>query len=153
MNERKLNIFIGLFFVVLLIGMGILQTHLKSKPQILMLIFGLITLISFILKLPKTSTWLFYILIGTMLFVSYFTLVDKIIDFLNPNRGWVEYQGERYRVMDMNWIWGVFFGFILSPLTIILYHKKKLRNRSLEIGLLTFFLVITSVIYIVNELL
>ena len=152
MTERKSNIIIGLLFAGLLIGTGIMQTHLKSKPQILMLIFGALTLASFIIKQKMISTWLFYILIGTMLYINYFMLTNLIIDLLNPDRGWVEFEGERHRVMDMSWIWGVILGFLLSPLTIILYHKSKVRNRSIEIGITTLFLVITIVIYIVYEL-
>ena len=152
MTERKSTIIIGLLFAGLLVGTGIMQTHLKNNPQLFMLIFGGLTLTSFITKQNIITTWLFYILIGTMLYINYFMLTNLIIDLVNPDRGWVEFEGERHRVMDMSWIWGVILGFILSPLTIILYHREKVRNRSIEIGVTSLFLALTTVIYIVYEL-
>ena len=152
MTARKSNIYIGLLFAGLLFGTGIMQTHLKNNPQLFMLIFGALTLTSFITKQKIITTWLFYILIGTMLYINYFMLTNFIIDLINSDRGWVEFEGERHRVMDTSWIWGVFLGFILTPLTIILYHRKKVRNRSIEITVTSLFLVITTAIYIVYEL-
>ncbi len=152
MTARKSNTNIGLLFAVLLVGTGIMQTHLKNNPQLFMLIFGGLTLTSFITKQKIITTWLFYILIGTMLYINYFMLTNLIIDLINPDRGWVEFEGDRHRVMDRSWIWSVILGIILTPLTIILYHRKKVRNRSIEIALTSLFLVITTAIYIVYEL-
>lgn len=152
MTERKTNIIIGLIFSGLLVGTAIMQTHLKNKPQIFMLIFGVLTLMSFAIKQKIISTVLFYMLIGTMLYINYFILANLVIDLINPNRSWVEFEGKRYPRMDRSWIWGVVLGFILSPLTIKLYHSKKVRYRLMEIGVTTFFLVITTVIYILFEL-
>lgn len=146
MTKRNVNVIIGLIFAVLLIGTGIMQTHLKNEALIFMLIFGVLTFISFIIKQKSISTLLFYILTGAILYINYFMLTDLIIDLINPNRGWVEFEGERHRVMDLSWIWGVIMGFIFSPLTLILYHRTKIRDRKIEIGATVVFLIITTTV-------
>lgn len=153
MNARIINILTGLFFAILLTLTGILQSDLKAMPQLVMIAFGIVTLVSFIF-IPGSmlTTLLFYTVTGFMLYCAFFELSEYVVDFLYPERGWIEHEGGKKRVMDMSWIWSVAVGFVLSPLTLVLYHRSKLRNPSLEMGVCALFLVMTVVIYIVLEL-
>ncbi len=72
-DKKTFNILTGL-----LIWTGIMQARLKNIPQIVMLLFGAPTLISFLTKKYSVSTTLFYILTGTMLFVCYFLLTPNV---------------------------------------------------------------------------
>ena len=151
MKEKNINIIVGVAFAILLVGTGITQTHLKNMPQIFMLLFGVFTLFSFVIKQKLISTILFYSIIGTMLYINFFILTNFVIDLINLNRGWVEFEGNRYKVMDMTWIWGAIIGFVFSPITLILYHRIK-RSRVMEIGVSIVFLVITAIILLIKNL-
>jgi hypothetical protein len=154
MSYKPTDILIGLLFAGLLLGTGFMQTDLKNEPQIFMLLFGLLTLGSLFAKQPFKTSIPFYILLGTMLYINIFILTNFIIDTISPGDGWVvDTTGVRHRVMQMNWIWGVLTGLVLSPLTIVLYHKKIKRNRVLEISLTTIFIILTAIIYIKHEIL
>ena len=84
-------------FVGLLIMTEWLQNGQKENPQIVMLILGGLTLLSFILKQNTISTILFFILLGVMLFIFYFALTNWILDLLNPDRGVVVIDGKTTR--------------------------------------------------------
>jgi len=154
MNYKFSDILIGLLFAGLIIGTGFMQIQLKNMPQIYMLLFGLLTLGSLFAKQTFKTSIPFYILLGTMLYINIFILTNLIVNAISPDDGWfVGTNGERHRVMQMNWIWGVLAGIFLSPLTIFMYHKKIQRNKILEISLTTIFIVLTSIIYIKYEIL
>lgn len=154
MDNKLSDILTGLLFAGLTIGTAYMQTQLKSTPQIYMLLFGLLTLVSLIAKPPFKTSIPFYILLGTMLFVNFLILTNFIINTISPDDGWVvDNKGERRRVMQMNWIWGVLLGLILAPLSIVLYHRRMRRNKVLEISLTTAFIIFTAIIYIKCELL
>jgi hypothetical protein len=152
MSYKISDILIGLIFAGLLIGTGFMQADLKNKSQIFMLLFGLLTLGSLFAKQLFKTSIPFYIFLGTILYINIYILTNFIIDTISPGDGWVvDNIGERRRVMQMNWIWGVLAGLVLSPLAIILYHKKIKRNRVLEISLRTIFIILTAIIYIKHE--
>lgn len=106
---------------------------------------------TFMLKQEKIGEVLFSILLGTMLYINYFILTNWILDIANPDKGWVEVDGIPRRVMDTSWILGVIIGPILAPLTIFLYRKNVKRNKIIEMGFTTLFVLITTVVYIVFE--
>lgn len=154
MSYKLSDILIGITFAGLVIGTGFMQTDLKNEPQLFMLLFGLLTLTSLFAKQPFKTSIPFYILLGTMLYLNIFILTNLIVNAINPDDGWfIETNGERHRVMQMNWMWGVLTGLVLAPLTIVLYHKKIQRNKVLEISLTTVFIILTTIIYIKHELL
>lgn len=154
MNNKLSDILIGLLFAGLIVGTGFMQTQLKNQPQIYMLLFGLLTLGSLLAKQTFNTSVPFYILLGTMLYINIFILTNRIVTIISPNDVWgADTNGERHRVMPMNWVWGVLTGLVLSPLAIMLYHKKVKRNKRLEISLTTIFIVLTAIIYIKHELL
>lgn len=146
------DIGIGIIFTILLIGMGFTQTGLKENPQKIMIGFGGILLILKIFREENLSTLMFYILIGILLYVAIFIGIGYIVHKLNPDAGWIEINGERQRVMNMNWIWGVLGGIILSPIIIRKYHKSINRNKILELIFVAFFVIITTIIYVKYEL-
>jgi hypothetical protein len=118
-----------------------------------MLLFGFLILGSLFAKQPFKISIPFYILLGLMLYINIFILTTLIVNKINPDDGWfIESNGERHRVMQMNWVWGVLLGVIFSPLTTILYHKKIQRNKVLEVSLTTIFIVVTAIIYIKYEI-
>lgn len=89
-----------------------------------------------------------------MLYINIFILTNLVVNATSPDDGWVlDSNGTRRRVMQMNWIWAVLAGLVLSPLTIILYHKKTQRNKALEILFTTVFIILSAIIYIKYEIL
>ena len=71
------------------------------------------------------------------------------MNIINPEDGWItDSNGEKQRVMQMNWIWGVFLGLLLSPILVTLYQRRIKRNTSLEIAFTTVFILVTAIIYI-----
>ena len=154
MSYKLSDILIGLMFAGLIIGTSYIQTELKNTPQVFMLLFGLFTLGSFFAKQPFKTSIPFYFLLGKLIYINIFQLTNLIVNSINPEDGWiVDNNGERYRVMQTNWIWGILAGFILSPLTIVLYHKTITRNKVLEFSLTTIYIILTTIIYIKHELL
>jgi len=130
-----------------------MQTALKQEPQVYMLLFGLLTLGSLFAKQPFKTSIPFYILLGTMLFINIFILTGLIMDILSPDDGrFVDTNGEKHHVMQLDWVWGVLAALVLAPLTLMLYHKKIQRNKALEISLTTIFIIVTAIIYIRYEL-
>jgi hypothetical protein len=154
MNYKLSDILIGLLFTGLIIGTGFMQTQLKNEPQIYMPLFGLLTLGSLFAKQPFKTSIPFYLLLGTMLYINIFILTNQNVNIISPDHGYVVHSNwERHRVMQMNWIWGVLAGLVLSPLTIVLYHKKIQRNKALEISFTTVFIILTAIIYIKHAIL
>ena len=149
MNNRNKNIVVGLVFIMLLVATVAMQPHLKKTPQILMLLFAGLTLLSFLIKNNPVSATLFNIFIGIMLFISIFTLTNIVVDIVYPGRGWIQTGGIPRRVMDMTWIWRIITGFIFSAFFLYLYHRLKLRNRNMEIGLTAAFILSMTIIYII----
>ena len=153
MNYKLSDLFVGLIFAGLIFGTGFMQTQLKNEPQINMLLFGFLILGSLFAKQPSKISIPFYILLGLMFYINIFIMTNLIVNKINPDDGWFDdSNGERHRVMQMNWVWGVLLGFIFSPLTIVLYHKKIHRNKVLEILLTTIFIVVTAIIYIKHKI-
>ncbi len=145
------TLLIGLLFVGLLLGTGVVQTHLKKEPQLYMLLLGLLTLASFFVRLPFKTPVLFYILLATMLYTTIFLCTHLLLNAMSSNEGWVV-SAENHRLMQSNYIVGLLSGLVLSPLILILYHKKAPRNKRLEISLTAIFSIITAIIYIKYEL-
>ena len=148
------DIVIGILFIGLIIGTAMMQGHLKNGPQIIMLVFGLMTLASLFARKHFKTPVLFYLLIGAMVFTNVFMLTTNLANVMNPDSGWIiDSNGVRQRVMNMTWIWGVLSGLILTPFAIFAYHKFIEPKPVLEISITLVFLVVTTVIYVQNEIL
>lgn len=144
----RTDIFIGLIFAALLIGTTQTTIGLKSEPKIALLFFSGLTLLTYLTKQDRIATILFYILFGTMLYINFYLLSNILLDILNPNRDWIVIDGQRRKVMDASWIYGVIVGLILAPLMILLYHQKIKRNRIVETATTSIFLIVTAIIYL-----
>ncbi len=151
MHFKLSNILIILLFTSLIIGTAFMQTKLRDDPQVYMLLFGLLTWVSLFAKRTFLTSIPFYILLGVMLYMNIFMQTYQLSNFINPNDGWVvDSSGERQRVMQLNWVWCILAGLVLSPLIIILYHKKAQGNKVVEIAFVSVFVLVTAIIYFVK---
>jgi len=146
------TVWLSILFAGLLAGTGVMQTNLKSQPQIYLMVLGIVVLVSLFTKKFFKIPIPFYILLGIMLYVNIFMVTNFIADLLNPNDGWMEHQGEKRRVMGMNWVWGIFTGFILSWMMVLFYHKKIQKNKVLEIVFVAVFILTTFIIYYIRHI-
>ena len=148
------DLVIALLFLGLVIGTAMMQGHLKNGPQLLMLVFGLVTVASLIARKHFKTPVFFYLFLGAMVFLNVFMLTTHLANVLNPESGWIiDSNGVRQRVMNMTWIWGVLSGLILTPLAILAYHRFVQRKPILEISLTVVFLVVTTIVYVQHEIL
>ncbi|MEO0687006.1 MAG: hypothetical protein AAFY76_18660, partial [Cyanobacteria bacterium J06649_11] len=148
MNRLNQNtIIVSLLFVILLLGMGITQMNLKEAPQQVLIGFGAILLFLKILQERRVSTIMLYLLMSIMTYVSISILAGYLTSVLHPDAGWIEVNGERRRVMNMNWIFGSVLGLILSPVLVWKYSKTVIRNSVLELSFVTVFVVLSTLIY------
>jgi len=143
----------AIVFITALTGMGITQTHLKGMPQLVMMAFGVITLLFLIAKPPFRVRFFFYILLAFTLYFAYYMIVNAIANWINPNDGVIMVDGVPRRVMQRNWLWGWCLGFILSAGSVWWYYRRKQKSKALELGFTILFLLITAVIYVIYELL
>lgn len=142
---------LAVIFTLLLIGMGTSQTHMKKNPQIILMGLGGILLLLKVAKENKVSSVLFYILLGVLCYDLIFMLTNHVAYTLNPDAGWTEVDGKRYRVMNYTWVWGVIAGLILSPILLIIYRKSVQRNQLLEGIFVALFLMSSCLIFYINE--
>lgn len=143
---KKIDFITGMIFTLLSIGTAISAAQLKTLPQIFLLILSFITLISFFSKNQALPTSLFYTLVLIMLYSNFFMLAAWLVDSIYPERGWVEVDGKKRKVMDMSWVWCVLCGLFFSPISLFVYHKVKMRNRAVEIIVTTIFVVLMAMI-------
>jgi len=149
MNKITSTLTTGFFFAGLLIGTSIQQINLKPEPLLLMILFGMLALVSQVIKHKLKTSIPFYSLLGLMAFISIYLLSNLIIEnFVLTN-----INEDSHPLMQSYWMWGVITGIILAPLTVFLYFKKAARNVVLEISLTSFFIAITTLIYISKEIL
>lgn len=154
MKQKLYNLITIVLFCGLLIGMGLIQTHLKSMPQIIMFFFEIFTLVSLSIKSSFLSSVPFYVVLLVMFYINIYLLTHLIVDFIHPYQGWItNSDGTVNRHMNTNWIWGIFTSFVLSPLAVTFYHKKVQRNKFLEMSFIGIFIIVTAAIYINDELL
>jgi len=142
----------SIVFTILLIGMGIMQTELKENPQKIMIGFATFVLLLKIFKVENLATIFFYILLTVLFYNTLFMIIGYIVHQLNPNAGWVNIDGERQRVMNWNWIWGVLGGLIFSPILVYKYHKSIKRNKILEMIFVGIFIIVSILIYLIFEM-
>ena len=149
MHQKFKPILIGLLFTFLIIVNIIFQINLKNNIQLLIIIISFLILVSQLTKRSAKISILFYILLGTMFYSNIFIISFYLIDLINPYDGLDTYNnGEKFRVMQTNWIWAVLLGIILSPWAIFQYNKIKPRYRILEISLTLVFILSTTILYI-----
>lgn len=140
---------VGFLFAILLCVMSFNLSGLKKEAQLALLILGILTLGSLLIKKPFAGRNIpFYILLGMMVCLVIYIITNSIVNLINPDDGWITLGKEKKKVMSVNWIWGILFGVILSPIVVLYYHKRVNRIFLLEISLTGIFVFITSIILI-----
>lgn len=133
--------------MLLSIGSGFMQPNLKNAPQLFMLAFGLLTLVSLRLKKPFRTSILFYVLLTALLYANINLLANLALDGLFPEKTGMQDSSEIIPgSTSINWIWSVFAALLLSPLITFIYHKKIKSNKAVEVLLPVFFIVVTVVL-------
>ena len=140
MQIKKIDFIIGMIFSLLSIGTAISAAQLRTTPQIFLLLLSFIALLSFFSQNQTLPTILFYTLVLIMLYTNFFTLAAWLVNSIYPDRGWVEVDGKKHRIMDMSWVWCVLCGLVFSPICLFVYHKVVIRNRAVEIIVTTIFI-------------
>ncbi|MFN5415496.1 MAG: hypothetical protein ACK5B9_00460 [Flavobacteriia bacterium] len=148
MNKKSHIFILGFTFIFILVSAGILQAHLKAKPQIFLVILAILTLLAFFSEYNLLTTILFYILLFIVLYMSYFVLIDWIMYKVDPPINMKEIQPS----MDLSGIVYGFFALIIATISLITYHKANLRNRRLEISFLGSYIFLTLIILLVFEI-
>ena len=140
---------VGLVFIVLSLGLGAIVNSLKDTPILLLMIFCLVTFLSFLIESSYVSGILFGVLLFVVLYSNIFMYATAITDLINPMDGKVLVNGEIKQVMATDWLAGVFFGIILTPFSLWYYFKRIPRIKTMEqmgAGLLFLILVCASFI-------
>lgn len=152
MKPHFSDIIIKTIFLGLILAKVFIRPEIKSDAELFLLFLSLITLLSLLFRQPYTTSIVFYILLGIILFENIFFVVDMFVNTFTPDSGEViESNGTRHRVMQMNWVWGVLCSLSLTPLIIFFYYKKKQQYKLLEIGLTVIFIIETAINYLKNE--
>lgn len=146
MKLKPAHIFTALFFASLCIGPHFLHEGLKTEPKVFLLALGLATIASYYSNGHVKTTVPFYLLLGITLYINIFVAANTWTNMVNHDDGWsVMANGERGRVMQMNWVNGVLAGLVLSPIIVFIYHKLSGRNRELEIVFAAIFTIAAGI--------
>ena len=129
----------GLTLSLMLIGTAILQTHLKFKPQLMMLGLGTTTIIGYIVNLKRTTTFLFGLLLSLLLYTNFFSLY---IWFLQVT-------GRSAPLMEIG---AMITAIILTALTLILYFWKFKREPKMERACAVGYLILTAIVFMIYEI-
>lgn len=143
-----------LFYLLLLVFWLMIQTKLKEMPQVAVLLLA-IAIVSMNLLKSLTLFRIFHFVLLMILAYSFvFQSVYLLWDLINPNRGWIEVDGEVVRAMDMSAILVVPLSFI-AALILAAVNFNKNRNKSVEpeyhLSIAT--LVASSIVFAYFELL
>lgn len=150
-TQRTQSFVIFIVFIILVIvATKLVVQSFKEIPQKIILLFEAITLTSYLVfKNKKLFSILLFVLIFFMLFINFFELLDLITTFIKPDRGWVEFNGERHRTVDMNWAWETFIVAILSASALSIYIKN-LRNLKFEFYFIVFAIIANFIFILAN---
>ena len=140
---------IGLILLSLSAVLVYSQTHLKAAPQIILFVFGGLT-VFFLFQFPKVGTVFLYTLLGLAIIALTFVLMDIILDLLNPNRNvFVDLQGETYPVIDFSIFLAVPVGLSILPLFLWIYHKKLRPEKMIEVYNIAFFTNASILVFVI----
>lgn len=152
MENNKSNLAAVFLLLLLLVVSGVMQTKLKSLPQIFMIIFGVITLLFSLSKFEKIFSVLFYFLVGVLLSFGIFYVTVWILNCVFPESNIVEMEGEKRYVMNMLWLWGIPVSLIFTPLILFKFYQLKREDKKMEMIFLTLFLIMTILIFFKMEM-
>lgn len=127
-----------------------LQLHLKKIPQIAMIVAGLLTLATFLIKHRATTLGFFYVIFALVIFLNVQQMVYWAFIICD-----VQYLGISDCVGCSPYydglILGNYIGFIVAPLTVFLLHWKKILSTSFNFTFSIVFTLAVVVIYMIKE--
>ncbi len=129
----------------LLVLIAFTQIYLKNSVAIWMLATGLLTILLYKIERGFMFTLLFYLVLFIMLFANFFVVINIVNDKLNTAKLAVS---ETRPTMQMNWMYGVFGSFILTPIALIAYHLTIKRNKKMELIFIAIFTIQTFIIHL-----
>jgi glucan phosphoethanolaminetransferase (alkaline phosphatase superfamily) len=146
-NMNKIDILISGILACLIILSGVMQMSLKGSPQIVMLIWSALTLLSLLISQGRVASFMFTILFGTLLAAAYFALGYTFAGWMSSLH--INPEEIEHPSMPLGQVLLGFVGtLILTPLTI--YHKHW-HHRGIKITASALFFIITTVVFIVTE--
>lgn len=130
-----------------------MQPGLKESPQFFILFISAWMIVLGALNRTIAFKAVNILLMIVLMSTFCYQVIDQIIFWLNPDRGFIEVDGELHRVMDMS---GIFSGF-LSVIIALIYafattkwNAKKSIQSEFHLAIATF--VSTAIGYIFFEL-
>ena len=118
---------------------AILQTHLKFKPQLVMLGLGAALVIGYISQLKRTTTFLFGLLLSLLLYTNFFSLYMWILEVTDRSAPLME-------------IGAMITAIILAALTLVLYFWKFKREFKVEKACAVSYFILTVVVFMIYEI-
>lgn len=147
---KKYDILISSVLACLLVFSGIMQMYLKTEPQVVMLVFGVTTLIILFLDQKRLANGMFIALFGVLLAALYFILMVALAGSMSDPH--IDELGRKRPTMPMvEFFLGLLGALILTPLTISAFFKTRWDHRNIKIAASALFCAITAVIFIVRE--
>lgn len=137
------------FLIALLFGWGLIQPELKNKPQIALIIWGLIT---YALSFTQRK-WLFkipfYLILGTLVFATSFGVFIELSDLLTPVEINGQYHGTNGGLFYA--ILGTLIGSVATIIFLFIYHKKIRLAKTIEKNYSLAFTLFVLSIWILDE--
>lgn len=145
MERNKPGFTTAFLLLLILVISGVMQVRLKSFPQVFIIVFSVITLLSFLQKYKNISKILFFSLVGTLLSFGIFITTVWFLNFVFPESNVIDVNGEEKYVTNMMWVFGIPVALIVTPLVLFYYHKFNKENTKMEILFLVLFIILTSI--------
>ena len=116
-----------------------MQSSLKYKPQLYMIGFGILSMLSYFVKSVNVSSIFFGILFGFLLFVNLTLLYLLYLDITKEPSLW-------------SGVVAGGFALLLTPIIVLFYFLKIKRHQKSEKMFCLGFLIITVVIFLLFEM-
>lgn len=123
-----------LLFIALLVICGSVQLHLKTAPQIYLLMYGgFVFAILSMNERGKAVTFFFYILLGLLFWMGFFAIMQWIVSYDPPK---MVHLGNGLRVrrpgMGLSGIIYIPIGLIVATIALAIYHSTNRPSHRAE---------------------
>lgn len=146
------KILIVLFFAIMLLGVAVYESGLKSTPQLILIVLGVFTSLGIWFKIKSAQHFLMNLLVFVGSYAALFMLNTGFLDLFYPDRGSVIVDGESFKVMDWSWVNSLIFGIIGAVVAVLFYHYKfKKHAESFEFYFALGFAGLSTVVWGVVE--
>lgn len=145
----RTDILIGLILLGLLAFSGSMQMGMKGEPLLVMLVFGVLTLLSLLMNL-QIANRMFMLLFGVILAMAYFVLTFMLASSMTDP--FVDSNGVVHATMPTGELFlGLLSSLILTPWTMLKFYKLQWHHRTIKIVIMALFCLMMAVIYYVSE--